>query len=157
MCCNRVHEHLKGAGVFTTPRFARRHDIIRAVVVATLTLILSAPATAQFKPLEKLKPKKRVWCVLTAMSLAAAATDIHNTIQSKNDGVIWESDPLIRPFNNLPDPAYATLGMTATGGLDFVCLKMQSSRHVWIQKIWWVPQVVQIGLSIWGANGSAKY
>lgn len=87
---------------------ARRQGIIRVVAAAMLISIFSLPASAQIKRKEKFKPKKRICFVLTSMSLAAAATAIHNSIQARADGATGESDPFIRPFRNLPAPAYAT-------------------------------------------------
>ncbi|HTT18066.1 MAG TPA: hypothetical protein VMG82_03920, partial [Candidatus Sulfotelmatobacter sp.] len=106
---------------------------------------------AQIKLPVKPKPSIRLWCVLTAMSLAASAADIHYSIASRRTGGL-ETDPVVKPFESLPAPAYRALGLSAAAALDLGCLKLKRSPHVWARRLWWVPQVIQI----WGNARGAK-
>jgi len=100
--------------------------------------------------------QRRVWAVLTTASLGAAAADVHCTLQILHEGG-YETDPLARPFTNLPAPAYATAAMLGAAGIDWIGLRMQSSRHLWIRRLWWAPQVAQIQFNIVGAAYSARH
>lgn len=116
-------------------------------------LLLASPAFG--KPFIHKLAERRVWKVLTVASMGAAAADIHNTIHSLHlhDGA-YEADPLARPLTNLPAPAYATLGMMGAAGVDWLGLKLQGSRHAWMRRCWWLPQVLQISGNIVGVTTS---
>jgi len=123
----------------------------RMLAVVVAALLLSLPVAAQIKLPVKPKPSIRLWCVLTAMSLAASAADIHYSIASRRTGGL-ETDPVVKPFESLPAPAYRALGLSAAAALDLGCLKLKRSPHVWARRLWWVPQVIQI----WGNARGAK-
>ena len=132
-------------------RAVRRSGTIRLLTALIATFLLSAPAVAQIKLPVKPKPSIRLWCVLTAMSLTAAAADIHYSLASRRTGG-FETDPIVKPFDALPAPAYRALGLSAVAALDLGCLKLKQSPHVWVRRFWWVPEVIQI----WGNSRGAK-
>lgn len=132
----------------------RRFCITRMFVAVVATLFLSLPAAAQIKLPVNPKPSIRLWCVLTGLSIAASAADIHYTLALRRTGG-YETDPIMKPFFRLPAPAYTALGLSATAAMDLGCLKLKRSPHVWIRRFWWAPQVIQIWANARGAKFSA--
>jgi len=127
---------------------------MKRVIIVFCILLFPWPASADSHV--RKSAERRVWKVLTVASLGAAAADVHFTIHNLNNGG-YEKDPLARPFTNLPTPAYATFSMLGAAAADWFGWKLQRSRHPWVRRFWWVPQVVQIQGNVRGAITSSHY
>lgn len=127
---------------------------MKRLIISCCLLLVAWPASAD--SLVHKSAGRRIWKVLTVASLSAAAADVHFTIHVLHDGG-YETDPLARPVTNLPTPAYATLSMMGAAGVDWFGLKLQGSRHPWVRRVWWVPQVVQIQGNMLGARASSRH
>jgi hypothetical protein len=127
---------------------------MKCFIISCCLLLVAWPASADSRV--RKSAGRRVWKVLTVASLGAAAADVHFTIQTLHDGG-YETNPLARPLTNLPTPAYATLSMIGAAGVDWFGLKLQRSRHAWVRRFWWVPQVYQIQANTRGAIQSSHH
>jgi hypothetical protein len=130
----------------------------RFALVLGVCLLLSALPAFGKPPIRAVRnfAGRRVWAALTTASLGAAAADVYCTTQILREGG-YETDPLARPFTNLPTPAYAAVSMAGAAGVDWLGLRMQRSRHLWIRRFWWAPQIAQIQFNIVGAAYSARH
>jgi hypothetical protein len=122
---------------------------MKAPFSLAVILLFAIPCFSQALP-EAPKPKiDKKWLALSVAGHAAAAWDTEETIGHKP--FLREYDPLARPIVNLPNPAYRTTTQALVLGVDFLSLKMKHSRHVWMKKTWWIPQVVLVGGNLQGA------
>lgn len=59
----------------------------------------------------------------------------------------YESNPLARPFVNLPTPAYVASSAALTAGVSAISWKLRGSEHPLLRRFWWAPQAVQIAIN----------
>ena len=90
-------------------------------------------------------PSHREWFALSIVEHGAAAFDAYSTRQAVGHGAV-EDDPLMRPFAHSP----AIYAATQVGPVvfDLLARHMQRSEYPMVRRIWWMPQSVSAGLSI---------
>jgi hypothetical protein len=117
--------------------------------VCALTLILSCGS--------------RSAAVLNVSHAAVALADTYYTQRSYDlcrvvsECTDVEANTLTRPFQRSGKPiAYEStlVGLSLT---SFAAQKMRTSRNPVLRRIWWLPQTVLIGASLYGAHSQARY
>jgi len=86
-----------------------------------------------------------MWIALSVVQHGAAAFDAYSTRQSIGHGGV-EDDPLMRPFANSPAIYVATQVTSVL--LDLLARHMQRSEYGMVRRVWWVPQSLGAGVSI---------
>ena len=85
------------------------------------------------------KLRRRDWLALTIAQHSAATFDAWTTRKAISAGA-YETDPLLRPFSRNAS-VYAAIQISPLL-LDYVSKRMMTSRHGWMRRTWWLPQVV---------------
>lgn len=88
---------------------------------------------------------KRAWLALAFAEHGAAAFDAYSTRISVGHGNV-EEDPLMKPFAHSA-AIYAATQVTPFL-MDFVARRMQRSENPFLRRVWWMPQSMEMGLSI---------
>jgi hypothetical protein len=90
-------------------------------------------------------PSRREWLALSIVEHGAAAFDAYSTRQAIGHGAV-EDDPLMRPFAHSP----AIYAATQVGPVvfDLLARHMQRSEYPVVRRVWWMPQTISAGLSI---------
>jgi hypothetical protein len=89
--------------------------------------------------------QKRIWYGLLAAGHAGAAFDAWSTRRALSGNYGTESDPLMRPFAH-SGAVYAATQVTPLL-MDLIGKRAMVSEHMWIRRLWWVPQSVGATLS----------
>jgi len=90
--------------------------------------------------------ERTVFYSLSAADHGAAVLDAWSTRQVLQQGG-RELDPLVRPFAHGPG-LYPALQVTPFA-VDYFAAKLMRSNHPILRKLWWVPQVVTTGGSVY--------
>jgi hypothetical protein len=90
-------------------------------------------------------PSRKQWILLAAVEHGAAGFDAYSTRQAVGHGAV-EEDPLMRPFAGSP----AIYAATQVGPLvfDLLARHMQRSEYPLVRRLWWMPQTLSAGVSI---------
>ena len=88
---------------------------------------------------------KRAWVALAFAEHGAAAFDAYSTRISVGHGNV-EEDPLMKPFAHSA-AIYAATQVTPLV-LDIVARRMQRSESPILRRVWWMPQSMEMGMSI---------
>jgi hypothetical protein len=90
-------------------------------------------------------PSKRQWMALAFVEHGAAGFDAYSTRIAVGHGAV-EEDPLMRPFAH----SAAIYASTQVGPVlfDLLARHMQRSEYPLIRKMWWMPQTLSAGVSI---------
>lgn len=88
---------------------------------------------------------RKIWYGLMIAGHGAAAFDAWTTRRAITSGYGIEGDPLQKPFAN-SGAIYATTQVTPLI-MDYLGHRFMRSRHEWVRKAWWVPQVAGAGAS----------
>jgi hypothetical protein len=90
-------------------------------------------------------PSKKQWMALAFVEHGAAGFDAYSTRIAVGHGAV-EEDPLMRPFAHSP----AIYASTQVGPVlfDLLARHMQRSEYPLIRKVWWMPQTLSAGISI---------
>jgi hypothetical protein len=126
-------------------------------VVVVLAFSATAASTARAQRLatdihlpDKPKPAPKLhftaaWLTLSFAGQMAAYADVQTTVNLRDEAPgFQDSDPIARPFVNLPTPEYVAFATVLTAGISEVSRKMHGSSNKWVRRLWWVPQTVQI-------------
>jgi hypothetical protein len=89
--------------------------------------------------------QKRIWYGLVAAGHAGAAFDAWSTRRALSGNYGTESDPLMRPFAH-SGAVYAATQVTPLL-MDLIGKRAMVSEHMWVRRLWWVPQSVGATLS----------
>jgi hypothetical protein len=89
--------------------------------------------------------QRRLWYALVATGHGAAVFDAWSTRRAISQGYGTEGNPLLRPFSQSGVMYAATQVSPAV--MDFVGKRMMVSRHPWVRRMWWLPQVAGSGAS----------
>jgi hypothetical protein len=89
--------------------------------------------------------QKRIWYGLVAAGHAGAAFDAWSTRRALSGNYGTESDPLMRPFAHSGAIYAAT--QAAPVLMDIIGRRAMVSEHVWVRRMWWVPQSVGATMS----------
>jgi hypothetical protein len=107
------------------------------------------PETDSTKPVRQTAvetlPSRRNWLMLSAVSSSAAAIDAYSTRRSITAGNV-EADPTMKPFANSPAIYAATQASPLV--MDYVAMKMQRSRNLFVRRMWWLPQTTGTAMSL---------
>jgi hypothetical protein len=87
----------------------------------------------------------RAWLALAFAEHGAAALDAYSTRISIGHGNV-EEDPLMKPFAHSA-AIYAATQVTPFL-MDIVARHMQRSENPFLRRVWWMPQSMEMGLSI---------
>jgi hypothetical protein len=111
------------------------------------TIHLPDPSTSRENRIERAieSPSRKQWVVLAFVEHGAAGFDAYSTRQAVGHGAV-EQDPLMRPFAGSP----AIYVATQVGPLlfDLLARHMQHSEYPLIRRVWWMPQTLSAGISI---------
>jgi hypothetical protein len=90
-------------------------------------------------------PSRNTWIALSIVQHGAAAFDAYSTRQAVGHGAV-EDDPMMRPFAHSP----AIYAATQVGPVifDLLARHMQRSEYPMVRRLWWMPQSMSAGLSI---------
>jgi len=103
--------------------------------------------SVRYEVREKLLPRgvdKKLFA-LALGGQGAAMFDVNTTMGEAKCRI--ENDPLARWAVCLPTPAYVAVAVAMTSAVSLVGLEMRRSKNGWIRRLWWVPQVAQIGIN----------
>jgi hypothetical protein len=90
-------------------------------------------------------PSRRQWIALAIIEHGAAGFDAYSTRQAVGHGAV-EQDPLMRPFAGSPAIYVAT--QVGPVLFDLLARHMQRSEYPLVRKVWWMPQTLSAGISI---------
>ena len=90
-------------------------------------------------------PSRNAWIALSVVQHGAAAFDAYSTRQAVGHGAV-EDDPMMRPFAHSPAIYVAT--QVGPVIFDLLARHMQRSEYPMVRRLWWMPQSVSAGLSI---------
>lgn len=93
--------------------------------------------------------QKRIWYGLVAAGHAGAAFDAWSTRRALSGNYGTESDPLMRPFAH-SGAVYAATQVTPML-MDIIGKRAMTSEHMWVRRLWWVPQSVGATMSFTAA------
>jgi hypothetical protein len=90
-------------------------------------------------------PSRKEWLFLAVVEHGAAGFDAYSTRQAVGHGAV-EQDPLMRPFAGSP----AIYAATQVGPIlfDLLARHMQHSEFPLVRRVWWMPQSISAGISI---------
>lgn len=108
--------------------------------------VVAKPVRPAFRRDEVSDEEKREWYVLIGVSAGAAVFDAWSTRRAVSGGYGTEADPLLKPFAH-SNAMYAATQVSPLV-MDFLGRKMMTSRHNWMRKLWWLPQVAGTNLSV---------
>jgi hypothetical protein len=89
--------------------------------------------------------EKREWYALVGVSAGAAAFDAWSTRRAVSGGFGTEANPLLKPFAH-SNAMYAATQVSPLV-MDFLGRKMMTSRHNWMRRMWWLPQIAGTNVS----------
>jgi len=111
------------------------------------TIHIPDPSSSKENRIERAieSPSRREWLILGVVEHGAAGFDAYSTRQAVGHGAV-EQDPLMRPFAGSP----AIYVATQVGPLlfDLLARHMQRSEFPLVRRVWWMPQTVSAGISI---------
>jgi len=90
-------------------------------------------------------PSRNAWIALSIVQHGAAAFDAYSTRQAVGHGAV-EDDPMMRPFAHSPAIYVAT--QVGPVIFDLLARHMQRSEYPMLRHLWWMPQSMSAGLSI---------
>lgn len=89
----------------------------------------------------------RIWKGLALADHSAALFDAWSTRESLTSGNGYERDPLMKPFAS--SAAIYPMLQIVPFGTDYLARRFMRSNHLFLRRIWWVPQAAVIGSSMW--------
>jgi hypothetical protein len=111
------------------------------------TIHIPDPSASRENRIERAieSPSRKQWLALAFVEHGAAAFDAYSTRQAVGHGAV-EQDPLMRPFAGSP----AIYAATQVGPVlfDLLARHMQHSEYRLIRRVWWMPQTLSAGISI---------
>jgi hypothetical protein len=90
--------------------------------------------------------QRKIWYGLVAAGSGAAAFDAWTTRRAVSGGYGVEGDPVMRPFAH-SNAMYAATQISPVV-MDYLGHRMMTSRHPWMRRYWWVPQVAGTSFSL---------
>ena len=109
-----------------------------------------SPAAAPIKPTIRqdyeTEHQKKEWYALMAVSSGAAVFDAWSTRRAISGDYGNEANPFLRPFAH-SNAMYAATQVSPLV-MDLIGRKLMTSRHNWMRKLWWVPQMAGTDASV---------
>jgi hypothetical protein len=110
------------------------------------TVRIPTPSAKEYGVKEAMTmPSRGAWLALSIVQHGAAAFDAYSTRQAVGHGAV-EDDPFMRPFANSPAIYVAT--QVGPVIFDLLARHMQHSEYPMVRRLWWMPQSMSAGLSI---------
>lgn len=146
--------------VFACPALAQsvhkvRPSITLLPIIPSHHLIAIKPGLSQDSDLPRagahhgLSPRQRkVWLLLGLTQHGAAFFDARTTRDAMTH--YQELDPALRPFAH--SAALYPIMQIAPLGLDWLAIRMATSRHRWVRRIWWLPQTAAAAGFLWSGT-----
>lgn len=125
---------------------AATEEITPGIVPSGDPFIVKGPAKPAGRGSYESSRDRKIWYGLVAASHSAAVFDAYTTRRAVSGHYGTESDPLLRPFANSNAMYFAT--QVSPLVMDYLGHRMMTSEHLWMRKIWWVPQVAGTSLSL---------
>lgn len=89
--------------------------------------------------------RRRMWLALGLAQHGAAFFDARTTRDAMKNH--RELDPLLRPFAH--SIALYPVMQIAPAGLDWLAIRLATSRHRWLRRLWWLPQAAATAGFVW--------
>lgn len=111
------------------------------------TIHIPDPSASRENRIERAieSPSRKQWLALAFVEHGAAGFDAYSTRQAVGHGAV-EQDPLMRPFASSPAIYFAT--QVGPVLFDLLARHMQRSEYPLIRRVWWMPQTLSAGISI---------
>jgi hypothetical protein len=110
------------------------------------TVRIPTPSSKEHSVTEAISmPSRNAWIALSIVQHGAAAFDAYSTRQAVGHGAV-EDDPMMRPFAHSPAMYVAT--QVGPVIFDLLARHMQRSEYPMLRHLWWMPQSMSAGLSI---------
>jgi hypothetical protein len=110
------------------------------------TVRIPTPSSKEHSVTEAISmPSRNAWITLSIVQHGAAAFDAYSTRQAVGHGAV-EDDPMMRPFAHSPAIYVAT--QVGPVIFDLLARHMQRSEYPMLRHLWWMPQTMSAGLSI---------
>ncbi len=90
--------------------------------------------------------QRRIWLALALAEHGAAFFDARTTRDAIGKGY-RELNPMFAPFAHSA-AIYPAMQISHLG-LDWLALRMATSRHSWLRHLWWLPQTAATAGSLW--------
>jgi hypothetical protein len=88
---------------------------------------------------------RKIWLGLSIAEHSGAAFDAWTTRRALSQDNAHELNPLLRPFaGNASLYGAIQVGPTI---LDLLSRRMMTSKHEWLRRNWWIPQVASVTVS----------
>jgi len=125
----------------------RVYWVVVSIVIGFTAGIIKAQELPE-RPQPKAEPEfsKKQFLLLSSAVYAASFADMHEWIVRRP--VLWEQDPLAKPFARWPASAYYAGGAAVATGVNFLSYKMGHSRR--FRRFSCLPQIVSIGGNTFG-------
>jgi hypothetical protein len=139
-----------------TASLANRETFLEEAHAATLanaTMPVPEPSREHRVTPAVSTPARRMWLALAFAEHGAAAFDAYSTRISIGHGNV-EDDPLMRPFAHSPAIYLATQVTPVL--FDLMARHMQRSEYGMLRHMWWVPQSLSTGASIFAGVHNLK-
>jgi hypothetical protein len=121
-------------------------------VKTDLEPIVPNPGAQPFQPVKPIITRqqettrqRRIWYGLLLAGHSGAAFDAWSTKRAVSGGYGKEANPLLRPFAG-SNRIYAAT-QVSPAFMDFLGRRMMVSQHVWVRKVWWLPQAAGASFS----------
>lgn len=121
-----------------------------ALLAARQPLLAQPPLVRPSTRVERTLPSAKqvhIWEGLILAEHSAAAFDAWSTRKSITSGNGYERDPLMKPFAN--SAAIYPMLQAVPLGMDFLSRRLMRSNNRLFRGVWWLPQSVSFGASIW--------
>lgn len=90
--------------------------------------------------------QKHEWYALVGVSSGAAVFDAWSTRRAISGGFGTEANPFLKPFAH-SNAIYAATQVSPLV-MDLIGRKMMTSRHNWMRRLWWLPQMAGTNVSV---------
>lgn len=121
-------------------------------VKTDLEPIVPNPDAQPFQPVKPIITRqhettrqRRIWYGLVLTGHSGAAFDAWSTKRAVSGGHGKEANPLLRPFAG-SNAIYAAT-QVSPAFMDFLGKRMMVSQHMWVRKVWWLPQAAGASFS----------
>jgi hypothetical protein len=116
-----------------------------AVQPPSAVLAVQPMKSAYTRPRET-RGQRVAWYGLMAAGHGAAAFDAYSTRLAISGGYATETNPFLRPFSH--SSALYAVTQLSPAVMDYIGKRMMVSENRGVRKLWWLPQAVGSGFSV---------